>query len=104
MADAVITKKDALKRIAGCSRQLHRLGVLSLAVFGSFSRDEADDQSDVDLLVEFDQKKTFDNFMDTCFLLEDVLGRTVELVTEEALSPYLKPDIMKELEYVTLSD
>jgi predicted nucleotidyltransferase len=42
--------------------------------------------------------------METCFLLEGVLERTVELVTEESLSPCLKPHIMKELEYVTLSD
>jgi len=105
MASAVTTRKDAVDRITACSRQLQRLGILSIAIFGSFARDQANEQSDVDLLVAFDKKKkTFDNFMETCFLLEGVLGRTVELVTEESLSPYLKPHIMKELEYVPLSD
>ena len=105
MASAVITKKDAFDRIAGCNRQLHRFGICAIGVFGSFSRDQANDQSDVDILVQFDaEKKTFDNFIETCFLLENVLGRKVELVTEESLSPYLKPYIMKELEYVPLSN
>jgi uncharacterized protein len=105
MGNAVITKQDALARIAGCGGQLHRFGVQVIGVFGSFSRDQANEQSDVDILVEFDaKKKTFDNFIETCFLLEKVLGRKVELVTPESLSPYLKPYIMKELEYVPLSD
>ncbi len=105
MASAVITKKDALKRIARSSRQLQQFGIRTIGIFGSFSRDRVNEQSDIDLLVEFDaDKKTFNNFIETCFLLEEVLGRKVELVTEESLSPYLKPYIMKELEYVPLSD
>lgn len=105
MASAVITKKDTLDRIVGCSGQLHQFGVHAIGLFGSFSRNQANEQSDVDLLVEFDEgKKTFDNFIETCFLLENVLGRRVELVTEESLSPYLKPHIMEELEYVPLSN
>ena len=105
MANAVITKRDALDRIASCDRQLHDFGVNAIGIFGSFSRDQANEQSDIDILVEFNtEKKTFDNFIETCFLLENVLGRKVELVTEESLSPYLKPYIMKELEYVPLSN
>ena len=105
MAGAGITKKDALSRIAACNRQLHQFGVHAIGIFGSFSQDQANEQSDVDILVEFDtEKKTFDNFIETCFLLENVLGRKIELVTKESLSPYLKPYIMKELEYVPLSN
>lgn len=60
--------------------------------------------SDVDILVEFDTgKRTYDNFIDTCFLLEDLLGRRVELVTIDSLSPYIKPYVLKEVEYVPLS-
>ncbi|MBE0534571.1 MAG: nucleotidyltransferase family protein [Phycisphaerae bacterium] len=104
MNSAIATKDDAVSRIAACGRRLQRLGILSVAIFGSFARNQADEESDIDLLVKFDEtKKTFDNFMEVCFLLEDALGRRVELVTEESLSPYLKPHIMKELEYVPLS-
>jgi predicted nucleotidyltransferase len=50
-------------------------------------------------LVEFEPgQKTFDNFMRLAFLLEDVLGRPVEVVTAESLSPYLRPHIAREVE------
>ncbi len=53
------------------------------------------------MLVEFEPAyKTFDNFMQLSFLLEDVLNRPVELVTPESLSPYLRPHIVAEVEDV----
>lgn len=65
---------------------------------------EQDSQSDVDLLVEFEPgRKTFDNFMNLCFLLEDLFRRRVEPVTPESLSPYIKPNILEQAEYVTLA-
>ncbi|MBI5664740.1 MAG: hypothetical protein HZC49_06605 [Nitrospirae bacterium] len=42
----------------------------------------------------------FKNFIHLAYLLEDVLHRKVELITPESLSPYLKPHILKEIEYV----
>ena len=57
------------------------------------------------MLVEFEPgRKTFDNFMQTALLLEELLGCRVELVTPEALSPYIRPYILCEVEYVPLSD
>ena len=51
--------------------------------------------------MEFEQgKKTFDNFIQLSFLLEDLFKRRVELVTIESLSPYIGPHIMSEVEYV----
>jgi len=50
------------------------------------------------ILVEFaPEKHTFDNFMDVAFLLEEILGRKVELITPEALSPHIGPHILKEV-------
>ncbi len=80
--------------------QLTELGVSSLAVFGSVARDEASKASDVDILVEFEGKATFDRFMDTKFFLEDLLGMRVDLVMPEAIRPRLKPYIMQDLVYV----
>ena len=81
----------------GC-RRVERLGL-----FGSFVRGEQDPQSDVDLLVRFrPQEKTFDNFMQLGFFLEDLLQRKVELVTTESLSPYLGPHILEETQDVAL--
>jgi predicted nucleotidyltransferase len=84
--------------------RLVAFGVKRLGLFGSFVREEQKPASDIDLLVEFQRgKKTFDNFMELSFLLEDLLQREVELVTTESLSPYLGPHILKEVQYVSLT-
>jgi uncharacterized protein len=101
---AVATKEDILLCIDGIHAQLIKLGVKRLGLFGSFVRGEQREDSDVDLLVEFcPGAKTFSNFMNTAFLLEDTLGRRVELVTVEGLSPYIGPHILKEMEYVSIA-
>lgn len=83
--------------------EITALGVRHLGLFGSFVRGEAGPESDVDLLVDFDpSRKTIDNFMALAFLLERVLGRHVELVTREALSPHIGPAILRELHDVPL--
>jgi len=100
----MITKDDIRHAIQAQATQIAALGVLRLGLFGSFARDEAQSSSDVDLLVEFaPEAKTFDAFMQLAFLLEDALGRPVELVTPESLSPYLGPRILEEVEDVPLA-
>ncbi len=100
----VQSKKDILSFIAKNKNQLKPFGVKKLGLFGSFARDEQNADSDIDFLVEFEPtKKTFDNFMQLSFYLEDALKRQVELVTLESLSPYIGPHILKEVEYVAFS-
>lgn len=97
-------KKEILSVIRQHQDKIKSLGVKKLGLFGSFVRDEQNAKSDIDLLVEFKAgQKTFDNFMQLSFLLEEVLHRPVELVTIESLSPYLRPYITQEVEYVTVS-
>jgi len=73
-------------------------------LFGSYARNEQTAESDIDLLVEFDQaQKTFDNFIRLASLLENMLDHRVELVTMESLSPYIGPHIINEVEYVDLT-
>lgn len=80
---------------------MQALGVRRLGLFGSFVRGEARPESDVDIWVEFEPgRKTFDNFMELAFLLEELFQRPVELVTPESISPYFRPYIESELEYV----
>jgi predicted nucleotidyltransferase len=101
---SVRNKAEALQRILGARRQLASLGVLSIGLFGSFARGEQTPSSDVDLLVEFaPEKHSFDNFMETAFLLEDLLARRVELVTPQALSPHIGPQILREVERVPIA-
>src|SRR4051794_22032959 len=103
MTVAVMTKDRVFALLAENASRLRQLGVRRYGLFGSFVRNEARPDSDVDLLVEFEPgKKTFDNFMTLSFFLEDLLGRKVELITPEALSPYIGPYILQEAEYAVV--
>jgi predicted nucleotidyltransferase len=95
----VESKQDVIDRLQAATHQVAALGVRRIALFGSFQRDQVNADSDVDLLVEFDPAmKTPDNFLDLCFLMDELLGRRVEVVTREALSPYIGPHILREAE------
>ncbi len=74
-----------------------RFGVQKLALFGSFARDAARADSDVDLLVQFEGPATADRYFGAQFYLEDLLGCAVDLVTQAALKPRLRPYIEKDL-------
>ena len=98
----VQTKASVLSLIQVHQDQIKSLGVRKLGLFGSFVREQQGGDSDVDVLVEFERgRKTFDNFMQVAFLLEELFGRRVEVVTPEALSPHIGPHILREVEYVT---
>lgn len=74
--------------------------VKNIGIFGSYSRGEEKENSDIDILVDFvEGAKTFDNFMDLKFFLEDLFERKVDLVTIDALRPELRDDILKEVTY-----
>jgi predicted nucleotidyltransferase len=100
---AVDTKQEILERLGLHRERISALGVTRLGLFGSFLRDEQRPESDVDILVDFqDGKKTFDNFIRLAFLLEEIFQRHVELVTSQALSPYIGPRILAEVQDVDL--
>ncbi len=104
MESKVTTREDLIQRILEQREKLSSLGVTSIGLFGSFVRGEQTDSSDIDILVEFTpEKHTFDNFMDVSFLLEEILGRRVEVVTPEGLSPHIGPHILKEVERVPVA-
>ena len=77
-----------------------RFGVVRLALSGSMARDEAHPGSDVDIVVSFNGPATSQRYFDVQFYLEDALGRPVDLVTEKAQRPELRPFI--ELEAVNV--
>jgi predicted nucleotidyltransferase len=100
MKSAVQTKEDIFILLAENQAQIKALGVKRLGLFGSFLGGKQTAESDIDFLVEFEStRKTFDNFIQLTFLLEDLFQRRVELVTTDALSPHIGPYILKEVEY-----
>jgi len=97
MANAFITPDEVSRRISAEEASLRALGVQRLALFGSVLRGEARPESDIDLLVQFAPgAKTFERFLSLSELLERILERRVDLVTTEALSPYIGPKILAE--------
>jgi len=84
--------------------KIRGFGVESLGIFGSFIHGKQTSDSDVDIMVEFAKgQKSFRNFMALVYYLETLLGRKVELVTTESLSPYLKHYILEKIEYVKVA-
>lgn len=97
------TKQELISMISSNKEEIKAYGVDRLGLFGSFSKDTITESSDVDLLVEFNpEKKTFDNFIELSFFLEELFGRKVELVTPQSLSKFIGPHILKEVENVSL--
>jgi predicted nucleotidyltransferase len=104
MQTIVYNKASLIQQLSGRSKEIKDFGVKQLGFFGSFAKDaNIDKDSDVDFLVEFEPgKKTYDNFIDLSFYLEDLLGRKIELITTQSLSKYIGPHILKEVENVCL--
>jgi uncharacterized protein len=101
MCAPVSDRSEVVQRLQQAEDQIRSLGVRRLALFGSFARATPRTDSDVDLLVEFERgKKSFDSFMRLADVVEDILGRRVDLVTTEGLSPYIGPSILAEAQDV----
>ncbi|GMR24248.1 MAG: nucleotidyltransferase family protein [Acidobacteriota bacterium] len=101
MPTSPLTREQAVQLLVASEPEIRALGVERLALFGSVLRGDARPDSDIDLLVQFSPgAKTFDRFLSLCELLEERLGRRVELVTTEALSPFIGPRILAEAQDV----
>lgn len=98
-----MTRNEIMHLIREHDDFLIRHGVKRIGLFGSHARDEERADSDIDLIVEFDEgRKNYDNFIELCFFLEDLLGRKVDLLTPESMSPYMRPFIEKDVKYETI--
>ena len=89
-----MTKLEEILKILRKNREILRkkFGVKKIEVFGSYVNGEETEKSDIDLLIEFEKgKKTFDNFMELVFFLEKILGKKVDLLTKNGISPYIRP-------------
>ena len=93
----VMTRQAILDRLNAEAPGLRKkYGVKSLAVFGSMARGDDRDGSDVDVLAMFEGKPTFDNFMGLKLDLEELFGRSVDLLTPKCLGPEMQAEIEKE--------
>lgn len=96
------SREYILNSLRSGKEELQKYGVNLIGLFGSYSRDEQTDNSDVDILIDFEpDKETFDNLMAVYDLLELLIKKEkIEVVTKKGLSPHIGPSIIKEAIYV----
>jgi hypothetical protein len=87
---------DVHKLIALCRQN----NVQQIGVFGSAARGEDDEQSDIDLLVRFSRRVSLLKMVALERQLSNALGRKVDLLTEAAISPYLRERIKRDLQVI----
>lgn len=89
-------RDEVLATLESHRADLAGFGVKSLRLFGSVARDEASSDSDVDLLVGFHQSPSFSRFMKLRIFLEDLLGATVDLITETGLKERARRQVERD--------
>ena len=90
-------QEQIIEHIQAHRARLTELGVSSLSLFGSVARGDSTETSDIDLLVRFEGRATFDRYMDLKLFLEDLLGCRVDLVTEHALRKEVRAQVEREM-------
>jgi len=94
------TRSDIISLLEQNRKAIKNFGVRELGVFGSFAREEQTATSDVDVLVDLEQK-TFDSYMDLLFFLEDLFDGKVDLVMKDTIKPAIKNRVLAEAIYVS---
>lgn len=102
----MLSKKLIIDKIKDNANTIKNYGISKIGLFGSYVREEQNIGSDIDVLIDFRAGfENFDNFMELCFFLDDLfLDEKVEVVTVNGLSPYIGPKILKEVEYVQITN
>ena len=92
----LLKRNDVLALLQAYKPTLEKFKVKSLLLFGSVARDEADAESDVDLLVEFEQTIGLFTFVRLQRYLENILGCKVDLGTPDSLKSHLRKEVLQE--------
>ena len=77
-----------------------RFGVTRLGLVGSYARNEAKEDSDIDLVVSMQSENTFRSFFGLLHFLQDNLHERIDLATEASLKPLVKETVMRDIHYV----
>jgi len=94
------TKEDITKILrTNRSKLLKKYPIKEIALFGSYSRDEQKEDSDIDIMVEFSQPVGFE-FIDLAYDLESLLKQKVDLVSKKGIKPKYYSEIQSDLIYV----
>ena len=98
----MLTSESIMKEIEKNMDKIKKFGVKKIGLFGSYIQNNQTKDSDLDILVEFEKdQKSFDNYMDLKFFLEEIFNLRVDLVIPGAIKPDLKPYILGNAQYVS---
>ena len=92
-----MTKQELEKKLVTHRHELRKMGVVSLAVFGSVARNESTKQSDIDLLVDLDRDVGLFHLFEIQHRLEEIIGvPKVDLIQKGGIHPALREQILSE--------
>lgn len=99
-----MNKERIISLLSENKETIRSFGVLGIGLFGSYSRDEQTEESDIDLIVDFIQdQKTYRNFIQLAYYLEGILGKKTEVLTRNSLNARMKKQIeAKEFPYIAI--
>ncbi len=92
-------RKDiAIAKLRSHADTIRAAGAISLYVYGSTARDEAREDSDIDVFIDYDKSRLFSllDFIGVKHCIEDVLGKSADLATRDSLHPKMKDKILAE--------
>jgi len=100
-----MTKENIILTLVANSDKIKSFGVDQLGLFGSYAREQHNDQSDIDIIVKFQEgKKNYKSFINLVYFLEKLLGKQVDLLTFKSLTNSFLKHIEKDITYVTLDN
>jgi predicted nucleotidyltransferase len=95
----LILKNEIIDKLLKHMTKIKEFGVAKIGVFGSLLTGET--TGDIDILISFkENEESFEKLVDLYYFLEDLLNAPIDLVTTNALSPYIAPYILREVEYI----
>lgn len=96
------TREEILNALKKSKEELSALGIKEIGLFGSYSKNEPSEISDIDIPIDFEtEKETYDNLMAAYDLMDRLFQQEkVEIITKNGLSPYIGPKILNEVIYV----
>ena len=94
-----IQKNEIVEKLVRHRSEIENFGVEKIGIFGSLLKGET--SGDIDILISFkENEESFQNLMDLYYFLKETLNVQIDLVTTNALSPYIGPYILREVEYI----
>ena len=100
-----MNREEILKKLRENKEKIRQFGVKRIGIFGSAVRDELNDKSDIDIVVEFERgKATFKNVCGLVDFLEELFGKKIDLLTPDGIESirikHVRDEIKEAVKYV----